>query len=31
MAPKVFLRRTHKRALEKVSIEQLKSLGIDLS
>lgn len=29
-APKVFLRRTHKRALEKVSIEQLKSLGIDL-
>jgi len=31
MAPKVYLRRTHKRALEVVPIEKLKSLGIDLS
>jgi uncharacterized protein (DUF2237 family) len=31
MAPKVYLRRTHKRALEIVSIENLKLHGIDLS
>ena len=31
MAPKVHLRRTHKRALEIVSMEKLKSKAIDLN